>query len=80
PKPVQIPYFDQAADGTRWAVDDWGARPLAQADPDPRHARATDSWLDPAFKGAGLRFDRDGGKWLSTAGGIARVRDPKVLR
>ncbi len=78
-KPVQIPYFDQTADGTLWAVDYWGARPLAQADPDPRHPRATRSWLDPAFKGAGLRFDRDGGMWLSTAGGVARVRDLRAL-
>jgi signal transduction histidine kinase/ligand-binding sensor domain-containing protein len=80
PKPVQLPYFDESADGTLWAVDYWGARPLAHAARDPRHARATVSWLDPAFKGAGLRFDRDGGMWLSTVGGIARVRDAQALR
>ncbi|WP_421568393.1 sensor histidine kinase [Stenotrophomonas sp. PD6] len=80
PKPVQIPYFDEAADGTLWAADYWGVRPLARADADSRNARATVSWLDPAFKGAGLRFDRDGGMWLSTSGGIARVRDAKALR
>jgi ligand-binding sensor domain-containing protein len=80
PKPVQIPFFDEAADGTLWAADYWGVRPLARADADSRHARATVSWLEPAFKGAGLRFDRDGGMWLSTAGGIARVRDAASLR
>ncbi|WNH48955.1 triple tyrosine motif-containing protein [Stenotrophomonas aracearum] len=80
PKAVQIPYFDQAADGTVWAVDYWGARPLAHANPDPRHDRATLSWLDPGFKGAGVRFDRDGGMWLSTEGGIARVREASSLR
>ncbi len=80
PKPVQIPYFDEAADGTLWAADYWGVRPLARADADPRHARATVSWLEPAFKGAGLRFDRDGGMWLSASGGIARVRDATTLR
>lgn len=80
PTPVQIPFFDQAADGTLWAADYWGVRPLARAERDRRHDRATVSWLDPAFKGAGLRFDRDGGMWLSTAGGIARVRDAHALR
>lgn len=80
PKAVQAPYFDQAADGTLWVVDETGARPLDHADPDPRHPRATLSWLDPGFKGAGVRFDRDGGMWLSTEGGIARVRKPQALR
>ncbi|MGH8037720.1 MAG: sensor histidine kinase [Stenotrophomonas sp.] len=79
PKPVLTPYFDQAADGTLWVADEWGVRPLARADADPRHPNATVSWLEPAFKGAGLRFDRDGSMWLSAAGGIARVRDPKTL-
>lgn len=80
PKAVQIPFFDQAPDGTLWAVDYWGARPLARAEPDRRHARAVSSWLDPGFKGAGVRFDRDGGMWLSTEGGLARVRKPDELR
>ncbi len=80
PKAVQIPYFDQAPDGTLWAVDYWGARPLAHAERDPRHERATLSWLDPGFKGGGVRFDRDGGMWLSTEGGIGRVRNPQALR
>lgn len=80
PRPVQMPFFDQAPDGTLWAADYWGVRPLARAERDPRHARATVSWLDPSFKAAGLRFDRDGGMWLSTAGGIARVRNPQTLQ
>lgn len=80
PKPVQIPYFDEAADGTLWAADYWGVRPLVHADADPRNTRATVSWLDPTFKGAGLRFDRNGGMWLSTVGGIARVRNAASLR
>lgn len=78
--PVQNPYFDQDADGTLWAVDYWGARPLAKAERDRHQARATVSWLDPRFRGAGVRFDRDGAMWLSTVGGVARVRDPQQLR
>lgn len=78
--PVQLPYLAEAPDGTLWATDYWGVRPLAHALPDARHERATATWLDPTFQGAGIAFDRDGAMWLSTGGGIARVRDPRVLR
>ncbi|QNH21294.1 two-component system sensor protein [Xanthomonas sp. GW] len=80
PQSIETPFFDQAPNGTLWAVDEWGARPLAQAMPLPGHAGATTfSWLAADFKGAGLRFDRDGVMWLATADGIARVRDPAKL-
>ncbi|HEY0334056.1 MAG TPA: two-component regulator propeller domain-containing protein [Stenotrophomonas sp.] len=78
--PIQMPYLNQAPDGAIWAADYWGVRPLAQAKPDKRNARAAVSWLAPDFKGAGLRFDRDGAMWLSTESGIARVRDPRTLQ
>jgi len=80
PQSIADPFLDQAPDGTLWAADEWGVRPLAQATPRAGQAGATNSWLDPAFKGAGLRFDRDGVMWLANENGIARVRDPARLR
>jgi len=79
PQSIEQPFFDQARDGTLWAADEWGVRPLAQATPRPGQAGVTVSWLDPDFKGAGLRFDRDGVMWLVSENGIARVRDPTQL-
>ncbi|WP_177191173.1 two-component regulator propeller domain-containing protein [Luteibacter sp. UNC138MFCol5.1] len=76
---IDHPFFDQAADGTLWAADEWGVRPLSRATPVPGHAGATVSWLASDFKAAGLRFDRDGAMWLATVDGIARVRDPARL-
>ncbi len=80
PPSIDHPFFDQSPDGTLWAADEWGVRPLSQAVPRRGHPEATVSWLDPAFKGAGLRFDRDGVMWLANENGIARLRDPAVLR
>lgn len=79
PQSIADPFFGQAPDGTLWAADEWGVRPLAQATPLPGHAGVTASWLAPDFKGAGLRFDRDGVMWLASPEGIARVRDPARL-
>jgi len=79
PQSIDYPFFDQSPDGTLWAADEWGVRPLSQAVPLPGRAGVTTSWLDPAFKGAGLRFDRDGVMWLANEHGVARVRDPAVL-
>ena len=79
PQSIEQPFFDQAPDGTLWAADEWGVRPLAQTKPLVGTAGATVSWLDPEFKAAGLRFDRDGTMWLATVDGIARVRDPSRL-
>lgn len=79
PQTIEQPFFDQAPDGTLWAADEWGVRPLSQAKPLPGHTGATVSWLKSDFKGAGLRFDRDGAMWLATVDGIARVRDPSRL-
>lgn len=79
PRGDQRPFLDHAPDGTLWMADYYGVRPLAQAMPDPRNPGATTSWLEPDFKSGGLRFDRDGGMWLSTEVGIARVRDFRSL-
>ncbi|HYG07066.1 MAG TPA: two-component regulator propeller domain-containing protein [Stenotrophomonas sp.] len=79
PQSIAEPFFGQAPDGTLWAVDEWGARPLAQAKAAAGPAGATVSWLAADFRGAGLRFDRDGVMWLASADGIARVRDPITL-
>lgn len=80
PPSIDHPFFDEAPDGTLWAVDEWGARPLSKAVPLPGRAGVTASWLDPAFKGAGLLFDRDGVMWLANENGVARLRDPASLR
>lgn len=79
PQSIEGPFLDQAPDGTLWAADEWGVRPLARATPLHADAAVTASWLASDFKGAGLRFDRDGVMWLAAENGIARVRDPARL-
>ncbi|HVJ36717.1 MAG TPA: two-component regulator propeller domain-containing protein, partial [Stenotrophomonas sp.] len=79
PQSITQPFFSQARDGTLWAADEWGVRPLAQAVPVPGRPGVTTSWLAADFQGAGLRFDRDGVMWLAGADGIARVRAPSRL-
>lgn len=80
PQSIDQPFFDEAPDGTLWAADESGVRPLARALPVPGHPGAAMSWLAADFKGAGLRFDRDGVMWLANENGIARLRDPTRLQ
>jgi len=80
PPAIDQPFFDQAPDGSLWVADESGVRPLQRALPVAGRPGTAISWLAADFKGAGLRFDRDGVMWLANENGIARLRDPTTLR
>ena len=71
----------QTPDGTMWAADLWGLRPLALARRDDRHPpQSTESWIKPGIAVGPITPDRDGALWMTLEHGLGRLRFPELLK